>query len=189
MAYFNRFNGCHRLEIPSYNPLISVLIVLLTMKIHHSRLGGGRQGALVLLTTRSNPQLLDWCLAHTPMTEAITTLGSGTPFPQAQTSRSHWDFSTFPYSIVHFPKIIWVFSPPDSHSCRDPGGWQRLTSSVPQGAIKREFFKRCAKGLNLATGIQEFLKICDTRKPAPDGNNCRRKSSDWRSEGARQEIR
>lgn len=149
MAHFNRFNGCHRLEIPSYIPLISTLIVLLTMENHCWRPWVGTR---VLLTARSGPQLPGCCLAHTPITEAITTLAPGMPFPQAQSSRSHQDFSAFPYNRQHCASPQAQLG---TFTYGSPGPRRLAVPDSPLGSISChfcEFFRLAAKRLNLSTG-------------------------------------
>lgn len=80
MAYFNRFNGCHGLEIPSYIPLIFVLIVLLTMKIHYLRPWGGGSAGAVNHTVKPSAAWLvscsyphDWSNHHPRIRNAFPT--------------------------------------------------------------------------------------------------------------------
>lgn len=159
MAYFNRFSGCQTRNNISCIPLISLLIDLLTMNIHYLSTG----------TIKAHGQTLSY------MTGVLLThlwLKQSPPWDQQCLSyklRLAETLEIFPPFLladgpVYFPKITWTFSLPNSHSSRDPGTWQCLTSHLMVPRSTREFFKHFARGLDFITGIWEFLKNLDTRK-------------------------
>lgn len=124
-------------DCPSYNekPLLETL--------------GGDTGAVNRTVRPSAAWLLP---AHTPITEAITTLAPGMPFPQAQSSRSHQDFSAFPYNRQHCASPQAQLG---TFTYGSPGPRRLAVPDSPLGSISChfcEFFRLAAKRLNLSTG-------------------------------------
>lgn len=120
-------------------------------------------GTRVLLTARSGPRLPGCYLAHTPMTEAITTLASGTPFSHKLRAAEAIRIilpSLITDGTVHLLKLSWVPSPPDPRHCRDPGGWQCLTALLvaPHGTSV-SFSDLLLNGLILAQGNKCSLEF------------------------------
>lgn len=146
------------LEITPFIPLISALIDLLTTNIHYLSTGTINHGqtlsylthvSLTHLWLKQSPPWDQQCLSH--KLRLAETLEIFPPFLRAD-------------GPVYFPKITWVFSLPNSHSSRDSGSWQCLTSHLMVPCSTGEFFKQCARELNFITGIWELLKKLGTWK-------------------------